>query len=197
MPHMFVCLPSTLADNASFTQKLLWLTVKRSQQLGYAAICWVGLLAGVPALAHDDGFSVGISIGNPYPPGGRYYLPPQVYAPPQGYAPPLGFAAPQTYVFPPAAVYAPPPVVIYRHPQSRYYGAPNTVYPSAFIGGYPTFQPHDGYRNQYRRDHRRNDHERRDWRREYRDDRRYDDGPGVRDRGGRDGDGRGWRRDDD
>lgn len=64
-------------------------------------------LATFSAQAHDN-WSVGIGIGNPYPPA---------------------------YYAPPAVVYAPPPVVIYRHPQSQYYyGAPAVVYPQPAPG---------------------------------------------------------------
>ncbi len=55
------------------------------------------MLASTTANAHD-GWSVGINIGNPYPPVTRYYAPPPAY-------------------------YAPPPV-IYRYPQTPYYAPP-------------------------------------------------------------------------
>lgn len=59
--------------------------------------------AAVSAQAQDN-WSVGVAIGNPYPPA---------------------------YYAPPAVVYAPPPVVVYPHPQSRYFYSPPAVAYSA------------------------------------------------------------------
>lgn len=178
MPQMLVSPFSLFAKGACAQHARITQSAHGFFALFTAAIGMLFLSVSMEASAHDDGFSVGISIGNPYPPAGRYY------------APPLGYAPPQAYVFPPAAVYAPPPVVIYRHPHSRYFGTPQAVYPSAYFGGYPYFNQHDGYRDQYRRDDRRFDNDGRNWRREYRDDRRN-----AYSRG--DGRGRGWHREDD
>ena len=76
------------------------------------------MLGSVAAQAHDQ-WSVGISVGNPYP----YAAPPVRY-----YAPP-----PAVYYAPPVTYYAPPPV-IYPHPQSRYYGSQTYAYPPAIPG---------------------------------------------------------------
>ncbi|MFQ6332903.1 hypothetical protein [Methylophilus sp. 3sh_L] len=64
------------------------------------------MLAGTAAVSAQaqDNWSVGVVVGNPYPPA---------------------------YYAPPAVVYAPPPVVIYPHPQSRYYYSPPAVAYSA------------------------------------------------------------------
>lgn len=70
--------------------------------LGFA----LGSLAALSAHAGDN-WSVGVAIGNPYPPA--YYAPPPVY-------------------------YAPPPVVVYPHPQSRFYGVPAVAYPAPTPG---------------------------------------------------------------
>ncbi|QDC43723.1 hypothetical protein [Methylophilus medardicus] len=62
--------------------------------------------AAITAQAQDN-WSVGVVVGNPYPPA--YYAPPPVY-------------------------YAPPPVVVYRHPQSNFYGVPAVAYPQPTPG---------------------------------------------------------------
>lgn len=67
----------------------------------------LGSLTALNAQADQNNWSVGVAIGNPYPP--TYYAPPPVY-------------------------YAPPPVVIYRHPQSHFYGIPATAYPQPAPG---------------------------------------------------------------
>lgn len=77
------------------------------------------------AQAHDSNWSVGVVIGNPYPPAARYYAPPPVY-------------------------YAPPPVAIYPHPHSTYYGAPNVIYQPA-MPGFIQYSYGNGYRNYYER----------------------------------------------
>lgn len=76
-------------------------SVKSIKWISTAAL---GILAAASAItvhnaqAHDDNWSVGVVVGNPYPPPVTYYAAPPVY-------------------------YGPPPVTIYRHPQStRYYG---------------------------------------------------------------------------
>ncbi|WP_018985824.1 hypothetical protein [Methylophilus methylotrophus] len=66
----------------------------------------LGSLAAFNAQAGDN-WSVGVVVGNPYPPA--YYAPPPVY-------------------------YAPPPVVVYRHPQSNFYGVPAVAYPAPAPG---------------------------------------------------------------
>lgn len=63
-----------------------------------ATVALATTLTMTSAWSHD-GWSVGINIGNPYPPVTRYYAPPPVY-------------------------YAPPPPVIYRYPQTPYYAPP-------------------------------------------------------------------------
>lgn len=70
--------------------------------LGFA----VAGLTAISAQAQDN-WSVGVVVGNPYPPA--YYAPPPV-------------------------VYAPPPVVVYRHPQSQFYGVPAVAYPQPAPG---------------------------------------------------------------
>jgi len=66
----------------------------------------LGSLTAFSAQAQDN-WSVGVVVGNPYPPA--YYAPPPVY-------------------------YAPPPVVVYRHPQSNFYGVPAVAYPQPAPG---------------------------------------------------------------
>lgn len=67
------------------------------------------VLSSIAALSAqaDTNWSVGVVVGNPYPPA---------------------------YYAPPAAYYAPPPVVIYRHPHSTYYTAPAVTYPAPAPG---------------------------------------------------------------
>lgn len=109
----------------------------------------IGLfVSSAMANAHDDQWSIGIAIGNPYPPAVRYYAPPPAY------------------YLPPAAYYAPPPVV-YRHPQSRYYSVPNAVYQPAFPSAIPYYGGGYNHRDDQRRQgrhYRRNEehHERHD-----------------------------------
>ena len=64
----------------------------------------------LPASAHDNNWSVGVAIGNPYPPAAGYYAPP------------------------PPVYYAPPPVAVYPYPRSTRYVAPNVMYPPAVPG---------------------------------------------------------------
>lgn len=90
-----------------------------STVLGVLAI--VSAFTALNVQAHDNNWSVGVVVGNPYPPPVTYYAAPPVY-------------------------YGPPPVTIYRHPQStRFYGpsaygqpiyaAPIVSYPQVIPGG--------------------------------------------------------------
>ncbi len=85
------------------------------------------------AQAHDNNWSVGVVVGNPYPPPVTYYAAPPVY-------------------------YGPPPVTIYPHPHStRYYGpaaygqpvyaAPVMAYPPAMPGVIQFSYGSGSYRN--------------------------------------------------
>lgn len=82
-------------------------------------------LAMSSAYAHGNNWSLGVVIGNPYPPAVTYYAPPPVY-------------------------YSPPPVTYYRAPGAIAYGygAPNVIYQPVYPGAIQ-YSYGGGFRGQF------------------------------------------------
>lgn len=116
-------------------------------KMGILTILAIGAIASQPSQAHDN-WSVGISIGNPYPPAVAYYppaLPPAHFYP----APRNIYYGPQVFV---------PPT--YLGPTTYIYRAPSVIY-GPVIGrpyGGRAFGYRDGYRSYYRQGHREHRH---------------------------------------
>lgn len=106
-------------------------------KMGILTILAIGAIASQPSQAHDN-WSVGISIGNPYPPAVAYYPPAHIYAAPRNI-----YYGPQVFVPP---TYLGPTTYIYRAPSVVY----GPVIGQPYIGR--SFGRHDGYRN-YRGQH--------------------------------------------
>ncbi len=117
-------------------------------KMGILTILAIGAIASQPSQAHDN-WSVGISIGNPYPPAVAYYppaLPPAHFYP----APRNIYYGPQVFVPP---THLGPTTYIYRAPSVVY----GPVVGQPYVGR--SFGRHDSYRS-YRGQHR---HHGRDW----------------------------------